>query len=106
MAEKLKVGLACNAQYFERGIKDREVDRLEEFATFEWQEFDEMSDWYSAPESSPEVIEEFVEFASRVDAMVVCHGAPRVTGEMLDAAPSLRFIGEAWKATVLPSGSM
>ena len=94
MAEKLKVGLACNAQYFERGIKDREVDRLEEFATFEWQEFDEMSDWYSAPESSPEVIEEFVEFASMVDAMVVCHGAPRVTSEILDAAPSMRLVGE------------
>ncbi len=94
MGDKLKVGLACNAQYFERGIKEHEIERLREFATFRWEEFDEMSDWYSPPVSSPEVIEEFVEFASTVDAMVVCHGAPRVTGEVLDAALSLRLIGE------------
>ena len=94
MGEKLKVGLACNAQYVERGIKDHEIERLREFAEFEWREFDEMSDWYSPPESSSEVIADFIDFASRVDAMVVCHGSPRITGEILDAAPSLRLVGE------------
>ena len=74
MGEKLKVGLACNAHYIERGIKDHEVDRLKQFATFEWREFNEVSDWYSPPESSDAVIAEFIDFASKVDAMIVCHG--------------------------------
>ncbi len=94
MNNKLKVGLACNRAYRERGIKEQDVARLETFAEFEWHEFDEMSDWYSPPESTPEVIDEFVEFASRFDAMVVCHGAPRVTGDILDRAPSLKLVGE------------
>ena len=94
MSGKLKVGLACNAGYVKRGIKDHEVDRLKEFATFQIREFDEFSDWYSPPESSPEVIADFIDFASGVDAMIVCHGAPRVTGEILDAAPSMRLVGE------------
>ncbi|MCB0097179.1 MAG: hypothetical protein KDE46_15725, partial [Caldilineaceae bacterium] len=29
-----------------------------------------------------------------VDALVVCHGSPTITGGMMDAAPRLRFIGE------------
>ena len=91
---RLKVGLACNASYRARGIKDHEVARLEQFATFEWQEFDETSDWYSPPESPPDVVARFTEFARTVDAMIVCHGAPRVTGAILDAAPNLRLVGE------------
>ena len=94
MSGKLKVGLACNAGYVKRGIKGHEVDRLKEFATLEIREFNEFSDWYSRPESSPEVISDFIDFASGVDAMIVCHGAPRVTGEILDAAPSMRMVGE------------
>jgi phosphoglycerate dehydrogenase-like enzyme len=27
-------------------------------------------------------------------AVIVCHGAPRITGELMDAAPALAFIGE------------
>ena len=83
MGEKLKIGLACNAQYRQRGIKDHELNRLAEFATIEWQEFNEMSDWYSPPVSSPEVVADFIDFASSVDALVVCHGSPRITGEIL-----------------------
>ena len=29
-----------------------------------------------------------------VDALLVCHGAPRLTGEIFDAAPHLKFIAE------------
>ena len=79
MGDKLKVGLACTAQYMERGIKDHEVDRLREFSTFEWREFNESSDWYSPPESSEDVVADFIDFASGVDAMIVSHGSPRVT---------------------------
>jgi phosphoglycerate dehydrogenase-like enzyme len=94
MDEKLKVGLACNAHYRERGIKEHEITRLEEFATFEWRKFEEMSDWYSPPVSSREVVADFIDFASSKDAMIVCHGSPRVTPEILDAAPNLGLIGE------------
>ena len=94
MGEKLKVGLACNAYYIERGIKDHEVEELREFATFEWREFNETTDWYSPPISSDEVVADFIDFASGVDAMIVCHGSPRVTDQILDAVPNLRLLGE------------
>ena len=94
MAEKLKVGLACNKQYLERGIKQHEIERLEQFATFEWREFNEATDWYSPPISTPEVVSDFIDFASTKDAIVVCHGSPRVSPEILDAVPNVRLIGE------------
>ena len=94
MSDKIKVGLACTRQYKERGVKPHEVERLERFATFEWHEFNETSDWYNPPDSTPDVISELTEFASSLDALIVCHGAPRVTGEVLDGAPSVRLVGE------------
>ena len=94
MNGKLKVGLACNGHYMQRGIKQHEVERLKEFSTFEWREFNESSDWYSPPVSSSEVNSKFIDFASTLDALIVCHGSPRITGEILDAAPSLRLVGE------------
>ena len=94
MTERLKVGLACNARYRKRGIKQCEVNRLEQFAAFEWREFNEATDWYSPPVATSDTIANFIDFASGIDAMIVCHGSPRVTGEILDAAPNVRFIGE------------
>ena len=99
MGEKLKVGLACDARYMDRGIKDHEVESLNVFATFEWREFNETSDWYSPPISSEEVVADFIEFASAVDAMVVCHGAPRVTRPICAWS-------ENWRETGLRNGSM
>ncbi len=94
MTEKLRVGMACTAQYMERGIRAGQIAQLESFAEFKWREFNESSDWYSPPLSSPEVVAEFKSFSSGVDALVICHGSPRVTGEVLDAAPSVKFVGE------------
>ena len=91
---ELKVGLACNRHVAERAIKPELLERLEEFATFEWREFNEASDWYSPPVSTPETIADFTAFASSVDALIVNHGAPRVTAEVLDGAPNLRLVGE------------
>ena len=93
---KLKVGLACNRHIRERTInRDKAVlDRLAKFADFTWQEFNETSDWYSPPVSTPQVVAEFSKFTASVDALIVNHGAPRVTADVLDAAPNLRLVGE------------
>ena len=91
---KLRVGLACNAHIRQRSAKPELLAELEEFATFTWQEFNESSDWYTPPISTPETVATFTEFASGVDALIVNHGAPRVTAEVLDGAPNLRLVGE------------
>lgn len=91
---KLKVGLACNRHIRERSIRPVQLERLEQFATFEWREFNETSDWYSPPVSTSDVVAEFAEFAASVDALIVNHGAPRVTAEILDRAPSVKLVGE------------
>ena len=90
----LKVGIACNRHVAHRAIKPDLVNQLEQFATLEWREFNESSDWYSPPVSTAEVVAEFTEFAATVDALIVNHGAPRVTAEVLDGAPNLKLVGE------------
>lgn len=90
----LKVGLACHKDVANRAIRPELLDRLEQFASLEWQEFNESSDWYSPPDSTPEVVAEFTEFAAKFDALIVNHGAPRVTAGVLDGAPNLKLVGE------------
>ncbi len=94
MNNRIKVGLACTRQYMERSVQPEQVQRLQRFATFQWREFNETSDWYHPPISDPEVIKELIGFAAQLDALVVCHGSPRVTGEILAAAPSVKLVGE------------
>ena len=91
---KLKVGLACNRHIRERAVRPAQLGRLEQFGTFAWREFNEASDWYSPPVSTAEVVTDFTEFARSVDALIVNHGAPRVTAEVLDGAPNVRLVGE------------
>ena len=90
----LKVGLACHKDVANRAIRPELLDRLEQFASLEWQEFNESSDWYSPPVSTPEVVSEFTKFAAKFDALIVNHGAPRVTAGVLDGAPNLKLVGE------------
>lgn len=88
------VGLASNAAVRESYIDSADLARLEGFAEFRWQEFNEPSSWDEAPETSPEVRAQFVEFARGLDALVVCHGSPRIDSAVFSAARRLLFVGE------------
>ncbi len=88
------VGLASTAQVRDTYIRDADLSRLGAFAQFRWQEFNEETSWDEAPRTSPSVLEQFTQFTNGLDALVVCHGSPRVTGEVLSSSRRLSFIGE------------
>ena len=69
-----------------------ELVRLEEFADWSWFhcEGGGIYDTSTDPETTAQLAKEM----AGVDALVVCHGAPRVGEEILDASPRLRFVGE------------
>ena len=88
------VGLAANASVRDAYVDESDLQRLEEFADFRWEEFDEESSWDAAPDTTPETLQRFRDFASQLDALIVCHGSPKASSEVLSASPRLRFVGE------------
>lgn len=88
------VGLASNGHVREKYISTADLERLKKFADFRWEEFNEDSSWDEAPATSVETLAQFNEFAGSLDALIVCHGAPRVTEETIRSAPNLSLVGE------------
>ena len=89
-----QVGLACTPEVRDVYIDSSDLARLEKFADFHWQEFTEETSWDSAPNASSEVGNKFTSFTENLDALVVCHGSPRVDANVLAASPKLKFVGE------------
>ena len=77
-------------------LMPRDMERLQRFADFDWLECDvpfDRTDWTTVPED----VAATALVASRagdVDALIVCHGSPRIGPHILDAAPKLRLVGE------------
>lgn len=88
------VGMASTAAVRESYINGTDLERLERFAEFRWQEFNEPSSWDSAPDTSPETMDQLTGFARGLDALIVCHGSPRVGADVFAAARRLTFVGE------------
>jgi D-3-phosphoglycerate dehydrogenase len=84
-----------------RGVRERlllppDVERLGVFADFDWLECDvpfDRTTWTTVPED-PGATALVASRVGDVDAVIVCHGSPRVGRELLDAAPRLRLVGE------------
>lgn len=87
-----KVLLACSQNVREHYLPSSEIERLETFADWEWFPcegggiYDTNKDLESATQLSKS-IDEF-------NGLVLCHGSPTITAEMMDAAPNLKIIGE------------
>jgi len=88
------VGIACNRETYDLDVGDVDRTRLEAVAEFRFEEFNLPTSWDEPPSLDASVVAQFTAFASGLDAIVVCHGSPRVTPEVMDASPNLRFIGE------------
>ena len=74
----------------------RDIERLQAFAEFDWLESNvsfDRTDWTTVPEDVA-ATQLVASRMSDVDALVVCHGSPRIGPEILDASPKLRLIGE------------
>lgn len=95
MSERPTVLIVLDSRFRSRYLADADLERLGRIADVEHcsppgaegaERFDANFD--------PAAIEGLRERLGGVDALVLCHGSPRITGELMDAAPRLRFIGE------------
>jgi phosphoglycerate dehydrogenase-like enzyme len=87
-----RILLAFSPRVYEGYVEPSALARLEEFA--DWDYFPcEGGGIYSTnddPAAAAALKEKIVDY----DGIVVCHGAPTLTAEILDNAPKLRIIGE------------
>jgi phosphoglycerate dehydrogenase-like enzyme len=91
---RLRVGLICTKDFYERDVEKSQIALLNEFADFQWKEMNEPSGWEEMAGASDETEAELVSFAKNLDALVVCHGAPRITDSIMAQCKNLKFIGE------------
>jgi phosphoglycerate dehydrogenase-like enzyme len=90
----VRVGFATNADTYVRMMSDDAMAAFTAIGTFEHHLCNEPSAWEEAPPENPAAIDALVKFAANLDALLVCHGAPRITGAILDRLPNLKLIAE------------
>src|SRR5262252_7382686 len=88
--------LVSTADVHERMLGPVDVERLGRFADLGWLEcgvpFDRTL-WTEVPDD-PTATALVASHVGDVEALIVCHGSPRISDQILDAAPRLRIIGE------------
>lgn len=92
-AARPAVGLACNADVRLRYIDDADVRRLEQVCDFRFHAFLGSADLENPAPRDAAAESELAGFARGLDALVVGHGAPYVSAEVL-AETALTFLGE------------
>jgi phosphoglycerate dehydrogenase-like enzyme len=90
-AGRPRVGIALNHLTRLRYFEHQSVERLEREAEVVWLEFDGPA---RATDEQPGDYEQLMAFVQDLDALVVSHGCPRVTEEIIASAPRLRLIGD------------
>jgi D-3-phosphoglycerate dehydrogenase / 2-oxoglutarate reductase len=88
-----QVGLACNEHVRRTYIDEVDIARLETVADFSYRPFAVSSEHGPAARDAAAEAE-LAGFASGLDVLAVCHGAPFVSAEVLAAAPGLTLLGE------------
>jgi phosphoglycerate dehydrogenase-like enzyme len=92
MTTRPKLLLAFNRWVYDQYLGQTDLDRLSSLAEWDWFEC-EGGGIYSANDN-PESAAALRSRIGSYDGLILCHGAPPITAEMLDAVPNLRFIGE------------
>ena len=87
-----KVLVACDERVRNSYLPPEELERLETFADWDWFSC-EGGSIYTTNEN-PEAAAELSEHVGEINGLVVCHGCPTITPEVLNAAPNLKIIGE------------
>ncbi len=86
--------LASNQSVLSDDVNREDLARLGTIADFRHVAFDRPSGWDEPPPPDPEADRRFIELLAGVDAVIVSHGSPRITSQIMDASADLRFIGE------------
>ncbi len=88
------VGLVSNKEVYENYIDLKDLEKLKKISNFQWLQLNEFSSWDESPESSDKIKKDLRKFTQNLDAIIVCHGSPKITKEIIDNSKSLSFIGE------------
>ncbi|MBX3014139.1 MAG: hydroxyacid dehydrogenase [Caldilineaceae bacterium] len=84
--------VACNENVRNGYLSPTEIQRLETFADWRW--FPCAGGGIYDTNQNPEAAAQLRAELAGVDGLIVCHGAPTVTAEVLAEADKLRIIGE------------
>ena len=87
-----KVLIICNQRVREMSFLQSDLDRLSEIADWEWLHLE--GGVAFGPNEDPGAIEQLMERVGNVDCLVVSHGSPLISADVMDAAPNLKIIGE------------
>ena len=87
-----KVLLVCSREVRDLSFLAEDLERLSAVAEWEWLEL-EGGEAFGANEDAG-AIRQLMAKVGEVDAVVVSHGSPRVSAEVMDAAPKLKIVGE------------
>jgi phosphoglycerate dehydrogenase-like enzyme len=92
--DRPRVGLACSEPIFRTYIDPADVARLETRADFIFQPFGLDNSSLQPVPRDPAAEAELARFAADLDVLVVCHGSPFVSDEVLASATRLSLLGE------------
>ena len=84
--------LACNQQVRDTYLAPEDIKRLEAFADWRW--FPCEGGGIYNTNTDPATTQALSAQLGPVNGLIVCHGAPLISGEMMEAAPHLKIIGE------------
>ncbi len=87
-----RILLACNQWVRDNYLAPVDIERLESFAQWEW--FPCEGGGIYDTNQNPEAAAQLRAHITNADGLILCHGAPTITPEILDAAPNLKIIGE------------
>ena len=87
-----KVLIVCNREVHDVSFLAEDLERLSAVAEWEWLRL-EGGEAFGANEEAG-AIGQLMAKVGDVDGVVVSHGSPRISAEVMDAAPKLKIIGE------------
>ena len=91
-ASRRKVLIVCNREVRDASLLPADLDRLAAIADWEWLRLEGGVSF--GPNEDPGAIGQLMEKVGDVDGVVVSHGSPMISAEVMDGAPSLKIIGE------------
>ena len=89
---KHKVLIVCNKRVRDMSLMPSDLDRLSLIADWEWLHLEGGAEF--GPNEDSDAVRQLIEHIGDVDGIIVSHGSPMISAEVMDAAPKLRIIGE------------
>jgi phosphoglycerate dehydrogenase-like enzyme len=89
-----QVGLACSEPIFGAYVDPADLARLDAHADFTFQAFDLTGESFGPVPRDPAAEAGLGRFAASLDVLLVCHGSPFVSAEVLDQAVRLGLLGD------------